>query len=445
MRELSSGATVSPVIYLTVELKHRELDSRLLIALHLLKAGFTVVVGQQWGIFANATALPPGVVLYKTVNEIQARSMPLFRRLGHLIAATDEEVLLCAESSCFVGALSKNSEANWHQFYAQSPMHRDAILRKFPGGEEKIIITGNARVDLMHARGLALFRDEAARCRESCGPYVLFNSNFAGINSIWGGVKRVAQINASAGGDDVVFNEAMEFEKNNRDELVKLIEWTADNILSHRVVIRPHPVENVGFWVERFGAHSRVTIVPRSSHIPWILGADVVAHSNCTTGIEAAIARVPTINVQPRRYPSLGTALTDIINPCVSSWKEAAMAIRSFLSDRSGPLSENADIEDKIEKYFSRYREGDAAAVIASNLGQLLITNGAKPDFGYRWGIVRGQQYRSFQRAEPLKEKMTVSVSEAVERIRRLTPLVDINKKITITTIEDSLFLLQAV
>ena len=62
---------MEPIAYLTVEVKHRDLEPRLLIASHLVKAGITVVVGQQWAMFPNPSAFPPGIVLFKTVNEIQ--------------------------------------------------------------------------------------------------------------------------------------------------------------------------------------------------------------------------------------------------------------------------------------------------------------------------------------------------------------------------------------
>ncbi len=80
------------IAYLGLEIKQRELESRLLIAARLLKAGVVVFFGQQWSLFSNADALPPGVVLFKTVNGIQAKPMADFRSKGHIVASTDEEV-----------------------------------------------------------------------------------------------------------------------------------------------------------------------------------------------------------------------------------------------------------------------------------------------------------------------------------------------------------------
>ena len=57
--------------YLTCELKSRDLDSRLLIADHLLDKGVSVVIGQQWSIVENIETAPVGVFVFKTANKIQ--------------------------------------------------------------------------------------------------------------------------------------------------------------------------------------------------------------------------------------------------------------------------------------------------------------------------------------------------------------------------------------
>jgi surface carbohydrate biosynthesis protein len=434
---------VFPVMYLTVELKHRELESRLLIALHALKAGFSVVVGQQWAIFANAAVLPPGAVLYKTVNDIQARSMPLFRKAGFVIAATDEEVLLCTEPACFLCATSKIAVDNWHVFFAQSEIQKASIEGRFPGTATKIAVVGNSRIDLMRAGGLAVHRPEADKLRAEHGPYILFNTNFAGINSIWGSVKNVADINIRAGGDDASFQTLVKWEQRNCDELTALLAWTADNIKTHRVIIRPHPGERLDLWSEKFGQHPNITIIPRSNHIPWIIGSDLVVHSNCTTGLEAAIAEVPVLNLVPSPEPLWRTRMTDFVNPSFRSWQEAADAISLFINHQKGVLTQRATTEQHLSTYFVNYRTSDASLKIAEKIGHLLLEQGAHPDPEYRWNILPGQKYIAYQRAQPLREKMTVSLAEVMSSLERLVSITGVKRNIELAQIEDSLFLLR--
>ena len=71
--------------YLTCELLGRDLDSRLLVAAHLVSRGIACVVGHQWGIFGNLSQCPKGVVLFKTANEVQGRAAADARRAGHKV------------------------------------------------------------------------------------------------------------------------------------------------------------------------------------------------------------------------------------------------------------------------------------------------------------------------------------------------------------------------
>ena len=63
------------VAYLNCELTGRDLDSRLLVATHLLAAGEPVVIGRLWSICMNAPQSPRGVFLFATANVHQARMM----------------------------------------------------------------------------------------------------------------------------------------------------------------------------------------------------------------------------------------------------------------------------------------------------------------------------------------------------------------------------------
>ena len=73
------------VAYLCCELTARDLDSRLLIASHLLAAKVPVVVGQMWSIWANLREAPTGVALFSTANMVQAKEMALAKQYGHIV------------------------------------------------------------------------------------------------------------------------------------------------------------------------------------------------------------------------------------------------------------------------------------------------------------------------------------------------------------------------
>ena len=66
---------INPIVYILIERTERELDSKLLAALFLLKKGFHVVLGHQWALTENRDCLPAGIFFFKGMNKIHTQWM----------------------------------------------------------------------------------------------------------------------------------------------------------------------------------------------------------------------------------------------------------------------------------------------------------------------------------------------------------------------------------
>ena len=63
--ENSLANKINPIVYILIEISLRELDSKLLTALFLIKKGFRVIVGFQWELTENRDCLPTGIFFFK--------------------------------------------------------------------------------------------------------------------------------------------------------------------------------------------------------------------------------------------------------------------------------------------------------------------------------------------------------------------------------------------
>jgi hypothetical protein len=135
------------IIYLPCEILTRELESRV----ELLKAlpDCTVVLGNQWSMFANAANLPTGLILFKTVNQIQGHNMAAWRAAGHTVVALDEESLIADGPTALLSAVSRLAMDNCDLFLAHSQAHADSIRSVYYCPLE---IVGNQRLDLCRGR-----------------------------------------------------------------------------------------------------------------------------------------------------------------------------------------------------------------------------------------------------------------------------------------------------
>lgn len=439
---------MEPIAYLTVEIKHREFESRLLIAAHMLAAGFPVVVGQQWSLFMNADALPQGVILFKTVNDIQANNMANFRKAGHLVAATDEEVLVCMDDPGYLLAFGATAASNCDLFLAQNAHQRDAIVRRFPDLADRIEVVGNPRIDLLAPRGRATFAREAEAIRQEHGPFVLFNTNYGSINSIWKDSKAVLAIAARAGAFDPedkesvrTFEALLEWERKNYEEMLPLVSWAIKNLPRHKIVLRPHPGEAPDYWHKVLAGAANTLVVPRSNPHPWIMASDLVVHTGCTTGLEAALLGKPSANVAPAKHP-LFERLVNFANPKFEKWQDAAVAITAFLDHGNGPIVENrAAYERVLSEYFPGYSDGDSAKIMAGKLIELLVKHGAQPSSTYKPKL--RNKFHQADRHPTLRDKMSVGQDEFIAMFENVRRNYGLKTPAKLLELDESLYLLR--
>jgi surface carbohydrate biosynthesis protein len=438
---------MEPIAYLALEIKQRELESRVVIAARLLKAGIAVVFGQQWGLFNNVDRLPPGVVLFKTVNGIQANMMEACRRQGHLVAATDEESLLCTEHKCFLEVFSPMAAENCDLFFAQSELHRDIVERRFPSLRGRTQVAGNARADFLSADRRAFFDLEVRDIIKAHGPYILFNTNYAQINTIWKDMKHLAVIAEKAGllnvddPDSVTeYKLKLEWEQRNREEMIMLLQWAIDELPEKNIILRPHPGETPEFWTERFRDCKRVHIVPRSNPHPWILGADMVVHTTCTTGLEAAFMGKPVANLMPLRHPAFDFITTQA-NPTFKSWQDAAAAIEGYFKVGEGPIAENS--QDRAVTLASHFAmDGrEATEKIASGMVSLLRDHGVGTSTG-EFPRLRGEGFRRGSRGAFMKDKFAIEAEELSRSLQGALKGLGASLTVKMIPLEESLFVL---
>lgn len=407
-----------------------------------------VMVGQQWGIFDNAKTLPPGIILFKTVNDIQARSMARFRAHGHFVTATDEEALSCIEDTCFMEAFRAPAAENCDLFFAQNAPHRDAVERRFPNLKGKVEIAGNPRVDFLSPGGRTPLMEEANSYRERHGPYILFNTNYASVNSIWADVNQVASIAVKVGVLDPKdpksmgnFKGLLDWELGNLHALVDLIRWSAINLPHYNLVVRPHPAERLAFWEENIGGLARTTIIPRSNPYPWMLGTDLLVHTGCTTGLEAALMDIPVINLMTSNMPYFDR-LIGHVNPTFNRWEDASAAMAEYFSSRSGPVVSHAtQYRETLARYFPDYRDAQACASIAKSLVNVFQQRGVQP--GGKIRMREGSPFRAIALNDVQREKMTVSLNELTAKYESLRAISGCRRRVNVAQVTESLFILE--
>ncbi len=386
---------MEPIVYLTCEIKGRDLDSRALIAAHLVKRGYTALLGQYWNLKDSAPTAPRGCYLFKTANQIQADGMSACKMYGHDVVASDEESLSASEA--VAAELTVPATFDYCDLYlALTPAHERAVHKAIPASKGRVRVTGTARADILRATRFD---------RPHAAPYVLFNTSFGWLNSVWGSVihainnySRGSQRDLETPEDQALIRSRVDYETAALRETRALLDWFIARA-DMDIILRPHPNENVSWWRKHYGRAGRLHIVENTDPYPWTQHAALLIHSDSTTGVEATVMGVPCLNLSPHDAWARRLILRDI-NYSVAAAGEAFGAIESFLDRGEGPIA-----EARSNDPFPR----DCAAASAAAIASLLPP--PRPMTAFPWALT--------PRTDIHKKKFTVSADEFAESLGR--------------------------
>jgi surface carbohydrate biosynthesis protein len=388
------GPALQPIAYLTCELKGRDLASRLLIASKLVARGYTVIVGQQWSIFSNIRACARGAVLFKTANATQGEWMCEARNCGHAVIASDQECLAVAPGPFMLAGTHPSAAESCNVYLANSASHAETIASAYPGAAHKVRVVGNARIDLLR---------QAKPSRPIPEPYILVNTVFGLINHLSGDVKQAVGLWIGSGdlprNDETqrLVNERLSFEERALPETLELVEWIVANT-KLKVVVRPHPAERAEYWLRRYAGRDRILVPPTSDPIPWMKHAEVVVHSESTTGLEAAVMGVRAINLSTAPEWRSRMIIQDV-NVTVDSAVAASQVIEGLLHEDQWPA-----IKVEIDQLFPRGSADATAAAIAEFLPDPRSAGGS-----FTW--------HKIERTDMQRAKFSVSAAEVAAQV----------------------------
>jgi surface carbohydrate biosynthesis protein len=418
-------------IYLLIEEVNRELLSRLLIGRAAAALGHPVLIGQQWWIAANFEALPPGAVLFKGNNRIQALFMQQARKAGHLTASIDEESFVSSSATEIKAQYHALAEAHCDLFLTQGAFQHRTILDHFPAAAERVVMTGNPRTDLLRDENFRPKDPRVDHYRAEVGPFTLINTNFTTINPKLGDTYSYYQTCLRVGVlDDPEMPPYQRFmtwcrwERYNLRAMTTLIHRLVTGSGDRRIVVRPHPSENAEIWVDRLAGLHGVDVQSEGDHLAWIDRADILVHSGCSTGLEAYLLGRPAISLTPGDTVWKTPALSNIVNPVAATVDEAEALLRTPRTDIGG---------NALDDYLLDTRDPTPAERIAGQLSALSERAGDR-------ATAASSDDAAAPASQRMIEKAFIDLAEVRRRLRQVEAATGIEKPAPIKEIAPAIF-----
>ena len=341
--------------YIPVEIKNRELYSKILLAKYAAQSGFNVILGRKNEINQFVTKMSPGI--YYGLGAVK-NFESFYKKLsceGHLIVVNDEEGLVTYSDEMYLDLkVSPETVKTIDLLFAWGKENFKVISSGRPESKSKICTAGNPRFDLLKPQFSGVYEKEISKIRKKYKKFILVCTSFASCNHYTRGTDYVQELI-----DKKVLTSEESINTYKRYQMIKNATWKsfleavpllANTYPDADIIIRPHPSENSDSYVELTKRFENVYLEKRFSIHPWLLTAKALVHHYCTTSIEAFSAGTPGFALRPEKDSAIEKEIPyECSNNCESP-DELIELMRDSLGDG---LSESS--VKQPEKDYSDY------------------------------------------------------------------------------------------
>lgn len=361
-------------LYIAVENKNRELYAKVLLACVAAENGFDSVVGVNTEIKANAPIWKPGIIVWKGLAKKGGALYKNFHALGHKVVAWCEEGLVYP-GSIFYQRYRVFPEAlnELDLFFAWGQNQADDILEKIPEGKNKVVITGNPRLDILGSKYRGVFSEEMNRIRDEFGSFILINTNFSaythnlGPENVIDSLKKAGRIRSD---EDELFYQGRAKNREKvfyafREMIVKLSRVNK----GIKIVLRPHSAESVTLWENAIAGLQNVFLIRQGSAMPWIMASELLIHNDCTTGLEAFMLDTPVVSYRPTAGNPYESMLPIAVSNSVEDEDDLVNIVSKLMGDKSRREIETfVNNDELLSQYIGNYKREDAVEKIINSL-----------------------------------------------------------------------------
>ncbi len=402
-----------------IETINRELDWRLALAVQAASPKNRIFLGLHSTLMRLTRHLRGGVYLGKeAIRPHVPGALKDYRRLkdrGFLLVHFDTE-----------GAIFPGGEDRWREILLSrlDPRHLDredhiltwghfqqevyAGVR--PDLSDHIHATGHPRFDLYRRRWRSYYDDDTRRLRARFGDFLLINTNLARANNKMGLSFVFSPFNGYRA-DDLVSRvrsvQEWAYKNHQLSHFVRLVHRLHVVYPEIPIVVRPHPSEDPRFYELVFQGMPSVHVLHEGPVAPWLFATRCMIHDGCTTGLEAHLGEVPTMNFCPVEDNSQDLFLPNLFGVRCTSEDEVVEALVELFAE--GPPRTRFDDPRLVDHRARR-----------------LLRNFSAPAFPAVLEVLRQaqEQVADRQSCSTLRLGATELVAETLEGIKhRLRPL----------------------
>jgi surface carbohydrate biosynthesis protein len=354
-------------LYIPIEIKVRELHSKVLLAAEAAARGYTVVLGRKSELSAFSLALPKGIYIGFGAHKNFYEQYKVLKKRGTVNVIMDEEGLVTFSPEMFQRTRLSHETLSQINTSIAWGAYQKAMVRDYLDVDSttKVFAAGNPRFDILSPKFNNVLSDDVVAIKNKYRKYIMIVSSFGSCNHFIGKEgylkslrdKKVVQSDA----DEQFFKSYFELKENNLSKYMETIPKIAENYADYDFIIRPHPSENRSLWDKLAEDHNNIHVESNGNIQSWLIGSTAIIHHFCTTAIEAYVADIPSIALRFEASELLESELPYRCSYSADSLETLCTALDDITLNNARGLKEKRKKNERFyADYISNYPKADA-------------------------------------------------------------------------------------
>jgi surface carbohydrate biosynthesis protein len=365
------------LIYIPVEVKTRELLSKLFFIANNIDEKFIFFIGDKMSTKNAVSHLGKGIYFYKSINWYDDPHIERVKKLGNCYISLDEE-----------GGVTQSNIKNFQLILNRRSSKKNVILvdkvfawgdfdyngwcKKYNKFKHKIVKSGSPRFDLWRSEVYSkIFKKEILHLKKY-SPYFFIPSTF--INSQkWLAKEILHEKNMYYRNDKESISFLKQRIKQNKDSYknflyyVDMIKKLTKSYPDHNIIIKPHPKEDIYEWKKRFNQkYSNVIVDNKYDMTSYIAASECVIFTESIAGMQSIVMGKKTICYNLKNI----STLRNFANKCAPQTKSYENLLKYIKKNLK---------KDQLrygKKIYERFyiKKKTASKIIMHNLKKLKIS-----------------------------------------------------------------------
>lgn len=368
------------LIYLPIEVKTRELITKLFFIANNINENFIFFIGDKMATKNATSSLGKGVYFYKSINWYDTPHINRIKSKGNIYISLDEEGgVTQSNKSNFLSILNRrSSEKNVSlvdKIFTWGNFDYNGWRTKYKKYKNKIVMTGSLRFDLWRKNVYSkIFKDEILYLKKY-SPYIFIPSTF--INSHeWLKKEILHEKKMNKGNSKEPSSFLKRRIKQSKDSYksylvyVEMIKKLSVKFPKKKIIIKPHPKENLMDWKRKLNIknkYSNIIIHNKFDLTAYIAASESVIFTETIAGMQSAIMGKKTISYNVKNV----STLRNYANKCVPHTTKFKTLIK-YLNKNS--FTNNSKYIKKIKNRFYLDNK-NTSKIIMENIKKIKINN----------------------------------------------------------------------